>query len=409
MIVIKCLFLLVVLALMIPVLVFTLQIAMATTLFGKHKPKNVLNKPRPSIAVLVPAHNESNGITATLDIIHAYLRSGDRLLVVADNCIDNTAQVAAASGAEVIERNDNAHRGKGYALDYGIRYLECAPPDILIIVDADCMVHANCLETLAYRCMKQDRPIQALYLMFSPAGASLKTKVAEFAWAVKNWARALGYQRIGLPCQLMGSGMAFPWGMIRKVELASGHLVEDLKLGLDFAAAGAAPELCTEALVTSVFPVDAVSSQSQRTRWEHGHLGMMLIDGPRQFLRAIRGRNIALFALVLDLMVPPLALLTILVVFTAVLGGLLIWLTGDAMSGVPAFLNLLLLCGSVLLAWVGYGRNILTFRNLAYVPLYALAKIPLYLKFLVNRQVEWVHSRCHSRKGQIRERVRPRN
>src|SRR5262245_21547005 len=48
-------------------------------------------KPRPRIAVLIPAHNESVGIRATLDDIRAQIGSSDRLLVVADNCTDGTA------------------------------------------------------------------------------------------------------------------------------------------------------------------------------------------------------------------------------------------------------------------------------------------------------------------------------
>jgi cellulose synthase/poly-beta-1,6-N-acetylglucosamine synthase-like glycosyltransferase len=394
MIVVELLFLLVALVLLVPVLVFALQIVLAMPVFGKRKAKYALHQTqRPSIAVLVPAHNEGVGIVPTLDVIRAQMKDGDRLLVVADNCSDDTAQIAAASRAEVIERNDSAHRGKGYALDYGVRYLEYSPPDVLIIVDADCMVHADGLETLAYRCMEQQRPIQALYLMFSPDGAGLKTKVAEFAWAVKNWARAVGYARLGLPCQLMGTGMAFPWAMIQRAELASGHIVEDLKLGLDFAAAGAAPQLCTEALVTSVFPTNAEGTQSQRTRWEHGHLGMMVKDGPRQLMRALRERNLSLLSLVLDMLVPPLALLTLMVLLMALLGSVLIWFTGQAMPWSLAIISFVLLGVAVLLAWVGYGRNILSFRNLAYAPLYALGKIPLYLKFMVNRQVEWVRSR----------------
>lgn len=394
----ELLFALLVLVLAIPVLVFSLQIVLAMPGFSGRKSKYVLHQDhRPTIAVLVPAHNEGEGITATLDVIRAQLQDGDRLLVVADNCSDDTARIAAASGAEVIERNDSARRGKGYALDYGVRYLEHAPPEVLIIVDADCLVHGGAhgsgLETLAYRCLQHQRPAQALYLMFSPEGAGLKTKVAEFAWTVKNWARAVGYARLGLPCQLMGTGMAFPWAMISKAELASGHIVEDLKLGLDFAAAGHAPVLCTDALVTSVFPANAEGTQSQRTRWEHGHLGMMLKDGPPQLMRAVRERNLSLLALVLDMLVPPLALLTLLVTLMALLGGLLMWLTASAMPGALAVLNLLLLGIAVMLAWAGYGRNILSFRNLAYAPFYALAKIPLYLKFMVNRQVEWVRSR----------------
>src|SRR5262245_33473073 len=100
--------------------------------------------PRPShgirqrVAVLVPAHNESAGLLPTLTDVQSQLRSGDRLLVVADNCTDDTAAVAAAGNAEVTERHDPDLCGKGYALQWGIRHLGFDPPEIVIIVDADC-------------------------------------------------------------------------------------------------------------------------------------------------------------------------------------------------------------------------------------------------------------------------------
>lgn len=388
-------FLLVLLVIFMPVLLFSLQILLSLPLFGG-KPVSArpqVKSARPSIAVLVPAHNESAGVTATLDVISAQLQAGDRLLVVADNCTDDTARQAAAAGAEVIERHDSQRRGKGYALDYGVRYLEYSPPQVLIVVDADCMAHANSLELLADQCMASHRPVQAMYLMLSPSNASLKTRVAEFAWAVKNRARPLAYQRLGLPCQLMGTGMAFPWPLIQSAELASGHIVEDLKLGLDFAAAGYAPLLCQEALVTSVFPSSTEGAQSQRTRWEHGHLGMILSDGPGYMATAIRGRNRDLMALVLDMCVPPLALLTLFAGLLALLGVLSMWFTASAWPWLLAIFNLVLLGTAVLLAWLVYGRHILSFRHLAYAPLYALVKVPLYLKFLFKRQVDWVRSR----------------
>lgn len=394
MIILETVFLGLLLILFLPVLLFSLQVLWSLPIFDRKAGfSSRVQAARPSIAVLVPAHNESAGIIPTLDAIGAQLRTGDRLLVVADNCTDDTAELAVAAGAEVIERHDSRRRGKGYALDYGVRYLEDSPPQVLIIVDADCMVHANSLELLANQCMTTYRPIQAMYLMFSPTGAGLKTRVAEFAWAVKNRLRPLAYQRLGLPCQLMGTGMAFPWTLIQHAELASGHIVEDLKLGLDFAAAGYAPQLYREALVTSVFPINAEGVQSQRTRWEHGHLGMILKEGPKHLLLALRTINGQLMALVLDMCIPPLALLTLLVVFMALAGGLLMWITGAALPWGLAILNLLLLGTFVFLAWIAYGRHILSFAHLAYAPFYALAKVPLYLKFMFKRQVDWVRSR----------------
>src|SRR3954468_13749647 len=72
--------------------------------------------PRPRCAVLVPAHDEEAGIARTLGDLLPQLGPGDRLVVVADNCADGTAAVARGAGAEVLERTDPDHRGKGYAL-----------------------------------------------------------------------------------------------------------------------------------------------------------------------------------------------------------------------------------------------------------------------------------------------------
>lgn len=389
-------FLILLIVLFLPVLLFSLQVLLSLPLFGK--PKQLAENTsyvnhRPSIAILIPAHNESVNILPTLENVAKQLRAGDRLLVVADNCTDDTAMQARSAGAEVIERHDSQYKGKGYALDYGVHYLEYAPPEVLIIIDADCIVHGDTLEVLSKECMAGQRPVQAMYLMHSPPGAGLKTKVAEFAWAVKNLARPLAYHKLGLPCQLMGTGMAFPWALIQSAELASGHIVEDLKLGLDFAAAGSPPLLSPTSLVTSVFPANAEGVQSQRTRWEHGHLGMILSDGPKYLLQSLRERNIHLLALVLDMAVPPLALLTLLVSLLVGLGLVAIWLTSALYPWLFAVINLLLLAVAVLLAWLFYGRHILSFRHLAFAPLYALAKVPLYLKFLFKRQVDWVRSK----------------
>lgn len=390
MILLQDIFIILLVLLAIPVVILAVQVLFSLLpYFNKKLP----NAAHPSIAVLIPAHNEQLGIGATLDSLRTQLNASDRIVVIADNCQDETAAVARNYGAIAIERTDTVKRGKSYALDYGIRYLEKnTPPDVVIIVDADCLVQAESLQRLATLAVAKHRPIQALYLMYSPPNAGLKTKIAEFAWAIKNWARALGFHRLGLPCQLMGTGMAFPWALIQQANLASGHIVEDLKLGLELAGNRTPPLFCPEALVTSVFPINQEGVKSQRTRWEHGHLAM-IAEAPALLFKSLATLNIGMFALALDMCVPPLALLTLIVLALALVGLLLASITHMAFPGLWAAGLFMLLGATVLLGWLKFGRSILSLASLGYAPIYMLGKIPLYCKFLVRRQVEWVRSK----------------
>ncbi|MGE8058481.1 glycosyltransferase family 2 protein [Pseudomonas sp. NPDC089547] len=374
----------------VPVSVFFVQVLMAC-LPPRSRPLG--NGVRPRVAVLVPAHDEAAIIRTTLASITPQLQEGDRLLVVADNCSDETARLAREAGAEVVERFDAVRRGKGYALDFGVRHLAGQPPEVVIVVDADCQVGEGAIECLARRCKQAQRPIQALYLMRAPAGSGLKVQVAEFAWRVKNLVRPRGWARLGLPCQLMGAGMAFGWHDLALINLANGHLVEDVKLGLDLCQHGKPPLFCPEALVTSQFPASQQGLNSQRTRWEHGHLGLMLADAPKRALAAIKQRNGSLLAMTLDLLVPPLALLVLTLLGLNVVAWLAYLLLGIAAPAWIALAALAMLGVAVLLAWARFCRELIPFSVLLYAPFYAARKIPLYLGFLIKRQVEWVRSK----------------
>jgi len=347
----------------------------------------------PRVAVIVPAHNESAGIRVALDSVMPQLMPGDRLVVVADNCSDDTAQVAAAAGAEVVERHDTSRRGKGCALDFGVRYLELDAPEEVVIVDADCEVMPGTIERIARLSSFSGRPVQAVYLMKSPQSASGMAPLREFAWTVKNLVRPLGFHKLHLPCQLMGSGMAFPWAVISKASLATGHIVEDLKLGLELTRAGTAPLFCPEALVTSVFPENAVGLRTQQTRWEHGHVGMVIGEAPGYFVDAIKRMDLSLLALTLDMCVPPLALLTLAAMGLGVAALTFFIFSANAGPLLIAVALLTVLAATVFVAWVRFGMQIVPLRLLLYAPFYALGKIPLYVGFLIKRQVEWVRSK----------------
>ena len=348
---------------------------------------------RAAFAVLMPAHDEAVGIAAAIEAVRVQLGPRDRLLVVADNCRDATAAIARAAGAEVTERNDALRRGKGYALDHGVRWLERSPPAVVVIVDADCIVAPGALALLAQRCVATTRPVQALYLMHALPGSGLGLRVAAFAWVVKNKLRPIGGAALGWPCQLLGTGMAFPWALIVNAPLASGHLVEDMELGIALARAGAAPVFCPQAFVSSVFPSDAAGALAQRTRWEHGHLSVLASTGPRLLAQALMRRDGALVALSLDLMVPPLAALALALGAALIFGAAWWGLASDVRPFALAVFAFTLFGAGVTMAWWRGGRHLVSLRELLALPLYVAAKIPMYVRLFTKRQVEWVRTK----------------
>jgi len=374
---------------MVPVAILLLQIV-AAFFYKPHKPQaTILDSEKPSVAVLMPAHNEALVIAESIKAIKEQLLPQDRLIVVADNCTDETSAIANACGATVIERFNQLDRGKGYALDFGLQYLKKDEPAVVIVIDADCIVHAQAIALLKAACVQSQRPVQALYLMESQPNPSLKARIASFAWMVKNKVRPLGFRSMGLPCQLMGTGMAFLWGDITKVSLASGHIVEDMKLGTDLARLKKAPLFLHDALVTSVFPPSEAATNTQRARWEHGHLSVIVNEVPKLIIDAIKNGNSQMFGLACDLLIPPLAMLTLLSLTVFVASMFL----ANQLTQLLALGLLGCLMLAVLLAWFKFGREIISLKQLCYAPIYALIKIPLYLKFFINRQVEWVRSK----------------
>jgi cellulose synthase/poly-beta-1,6-N-acetylglucosamine synthase-like glycosyltransferase len=373
----------------IPVIVFCIEILAAMTL----PQQEFLLVERRRIAVLVPAHNESTGMLGTLGDIKAQMKSGDRLLVVADNCSDDTAAVAKAAGAEVTERHDPARIGKGYALDWGLQHLSVDPPEIVIVIDADCRLTTNTLDHLAMACSATRRPTQSLYLMTAPDESAINYRVAMFAFRVKNWVRPLGLRALHLPCQLMGTGMAFPWKIISSAELATGAAVEDLKLGLELANAGHPPSFCPTAGVHSEFPSSVKGTKSQRKRWEQGHLGMIATTFPYSIYKSITEGNFRLLALALDMAVPPLTLLGMLLGLMLLLSGVgaLLGLPSTALTISTASLSAYVL--AILLCWLRFGRDILPLTSILSVASYALGKLPLYRQ-IVSRgdSSQWIRT-----------------
>jgi cellulose synthase/poly-beta-1,6-N-acetylglucosamine synthase-like glycosyltransferase len=349
---------------------------------------------RPRAAVLIPAHNEQLVIEHTLDAILSAQSptTADCVLVVADNCDDQTAELARRAGAEVLVRIDPDHRGKGFALESGLRALRGNPPEVVVVIDADCLADPQTIETLVRVANATQRPVQSLNLTDRNPAAGPIQAVSLLANRFTNMIRPLGLLALGAPCRLMGTGMALPWRLADKTPLAGGSLVEDMQWGIDLALQGHMPLFCPEARVTSALPPADDAFMSQHTRWDHGHLRAAVAQIPRLLAAALRQRSWPLLVIALDLSIPPLTLLVALCLGAAILAGVAWWLGASWLPMALLAGGGAALAATLGLGWAVFCRRQVPLRACAAVPLYMLRKLPIYAGLLFRRQHVWVRT-----------------
>jgi len=141
-------------------LVLELLTVTSLFLFGPRRQRRAAG-PVPRLTVVVPAHNEEGSIE---DCVRSLLDSGRgmaRVLVVAHNCGDATAQRAAHAGAELLVFNDIAARGKGHALRYGFKRALEGGAEAVLVVDADSIVSENLIPEVLRTLSEEQLPHSA--------------------------------------------------------------------------------------------------------------------------------------------------------------------------------------------------------------------------------------------------------
>ena len=373
----------------LPLAVFALEIFIAA--FFKHTDEEVNFWKESKFDILIPAHNEEDIIKETITHLLEEGIEAESVLLVADNCSDNTSVIAKALGVRVIERYSDTEKGKSFALEFGFQHLlNVSSADVTVILDADCRITKTDLCRIANKALNTSRPVQAVYKMELDDDVGTKQRIQAFAWITKNLARPLAAHRLKIPVTLTGTGMAFPNSQLRQVNIASNSIVEDMKLGIDLTLLGYAPVLSPNSIVSSTFAQNQEASESQKKRWEHGHLLMILKEVPKLLLLSIGKLNLSYFLLALDILVPPLALLCITSVVLIALQILLCVFYGswDVLIYFTGVFSLFIF--SVLLAWFKYGRTYVSILDLVSIPFYIAKKMSIYTSFIANPEKSWV-------------------
>jgi cellulose synthase/poly-beta-1,6-N-acetylglucosamine synthase-like glycosyltransferase len=346
---------------------------------------------RPSITVLVPAHNEASTIRAAIDSIRPQLSRADRILVIADNCTDDTAAVARQAGCKVLERSDPERFGKSYALDYAIGLLEFAQDDVMIIIDADCVVHPGAIDSLGRLAHSSQRPVQGSYTLELAQGCGLAEQLSAIAFHIRNYVRPRGLQRMGMGCLLNGSGMALPALTIpTSASRASGSITEDRWLTIEFAKAGYVPLFCGEARVSGIVPAPKYM-KAQATRWIHGQIECMLSGVPKLLFEAVRQRRLQNMGLMCELLIPPMSLLIALwclVLFICATAAVLGFSAIAFLLTVSAGLLMTISVCAVLTKFYPGAMPAL----LPGLPAYVWTRLLVVRKFALQRQRSWVRT-----------------
>jgi 1,2-diacylglycerol 3-beta-glucosyltransferase len=312
--------------------------ALSVAATGASQDVEIRTRPSMRIAILVPAHDEELLIGRCVDTLLAqdYPHELRRLVVIADNCSDATATLAAARGAEVLERHNRTHRGKGHALSWAIQVLRDADPGIeaFVVVDADSVAEPGLIAGLVGAAEAGAVVVQADYAALVPGGDD-RSQLRAAAFLLFHRVRFTGKARLGLPCSLVGNGMLFRREVLEAHPWNAFSEVEDLEYTIELRKAGIRPVFAPLARLSAPVAADGAAADVQRRRWEGGRARIVRRELPTVVARTTRsllaaatgtgeggsGRNATgaeqrdsqrpaeLWDLAADLAVPPLGVL----------------------------------------------------------------------------------------------------
>lgn len=343
-------------------------------------------------AILIPAHDEVALIGRLLESLRAldYPPELFDVLVVADNCTDNTAPLARSLGACVYERQSHARQGKGYALDWLLQRIrdDGRSYDAFVVLDADSVVSDNFLRRMDAHLAAGSQVVQAHYSVLNVAESPVAT-LRYAALAALHYLRPLGRSALGLSCGLKGNGMCFAAPVLEQFAWRWYTLAEDVEFHLALVAEGVRVDFAPEASVRADMPITFAQADSQNARWERGRLQLLRHRVPSVLARAVRCRSLMCLDAAVEQFIPPLSV-------PFALGGLCLVAGVGLGASALTTLAILSLGGQAvyLLAGLALVRAPLrAYLALSYAPLYVAWKVGLYGRALVStRSAQWIRT-----------------
>ncbi|MEV0372169.1 glycosyltransferase family 2 protein [Streptomyces sp. NPDC050636] len=236
-----------------------------------------------TITVIVPAHNEEEGLPATLESLARQTVPADRILVVDDASTDRTGEVAASHGVTVLRPPRNLG-SKAKAQNYALP--QCTT-DLVLAVDADTVLAPDYIETIL---PAFDDP------SVSVAAGAVRTRHTRTVWERGrsteylfgfHWHRPI-QARANSPMVCSGCCSAF-----RRDDLVAfggfpeRTIVEDMDYTWSQQIEGRRAVYVSDAVALAADPEDLIYLRKQVWRWMAGfcqnvrlHLGRLILHKP---------------------------------------------------------------------------------------------------------------------------------
>jgi len=356
------------------------------------------NSPQNSFAILVPAHDEAmlvGGLCQSLQELH-YPAEKFEIFIIADNCSDATAEICQSFGVQVLERDDQQHRGKGQALAWAMERVGLSRFDAVFIVDADNYVDPEILHELNRHINRGESAIQC----FNAVGNrddSWFTRLLYVSRTICNLLYHEAKYRLGLSSYLMGNGLCFRSELLAKRGWTAFSAGEDWEYYAQLVASGVLISFAADARVYHQESCSLNQATSQRLRWASGRFRIARTHGLHLMIKGAREGDWRIFDASLPLIFPNYSLqinLTLAGMFGALFVSdpgvkvLFAW----SFSGLLAGLFLLFLAGAVL-----SGSVWKTLLAACYAPFFLVWKGVIDLLCLtgLHRGGDWVRTTRH--------------
>jgi len=355
-------------------------------------------------AILIAARDEENVIASLIESLYQqnYPKELIDVIVVADNCIDATAEIAAAAGAIVYQRFNKVEIGKGYAIKFTLDKIEEERDvyDAFCIVDADNIVDNEFVSEMNKSLCRGACVAQGYRDIKNPTDNWVSGSHALFFW-MENRFYNFARNNLGLSATINGTAIMISDEYIKEFGYNMRTMTEDIELTFQCIMNGKKVDWVPTAKVYDEQPLLMSQSMIQRTRWIGGFFqcfSAYFTIYVKSFIKKPDWIKLDIFMFVMSL--PVMIIGAFATILYAALGVLRV------LDPATVLFNMVILAVGSLLAFWLIGIITVLLENpkkalkmksaLLLYPIFNLSWLVIYVKCFFNRKIEWepiVHGR----------------